>query len=78
MEDYRSRDQSWDFARIALNFFNDNRIPFWEMANRNELIENAEGNKEKFCLAKDGQVYLVYLAYVPTSTLDLIQNLGQL
>lgn len=71
MEDYRSRDQSWDYCRIAVNFFHDNPIPFWEMSNRDNLIQNKEGRKEKYCLAKDGQIYLVYLAYVPTSSLDL-------
>ncbi len=30
-EDWRSRDQSWDYCRIALEFFRDHRIPFWEM-----------------------------------------------
>ena len=30
-EDWRSRDQSWDYCRIAIGFFHDNEIPFWEM-----------------------------------------------
>jgi hypothetical protein len=28
-EDWRSRDKSWDFRRIALEFFPANKIPFW-------------------------------------------------
>lgn len=71
MEDYRSRDRSWDYCRIAVHFLRDNHIPFWEMRNRDDLIQNEEGSKEKHCLAKDGRIYLVYLAYVPTSSLDL-------
>jgi hypothetical protein len=76
MEDYRSRDQSWDYCRIAVNFFHDNHIPFWEMSNRDDLVANKEGGKEKYCLAKDGQIYLVYLGYVSTSTLDLSKVKG--
>lgn len=71
MEDFRSRDKSWDYCRIALDFFKTNNIPFWEMKNMNHLIGNTENNKEKYCFAKEGEVYLVYLAYVSTSTLDL-------
>ena len=39
LEDFRSRDAWWDYARYALEFFNDNDIPFWEMHNeqRNQL-----------------------------------------
>lgn len=71
MEDFRSRDKSWDYCRIALDFFKTNNIPFWEMKNMNHLIGNTENNKEKYCFAKEGEVYLVYLAYVSSSTLDL-------
>jgi len=27
LEDFRSRDQSWDYCRIALGFFRDHAIP---------------------------------------------------
>lgn len=75
-EDFRSRDQSWDYCRIALDFFRQNRIPFWEMKNRNDLIGNAENEKEKFCFAKEGEIYLVYLAYAETTSLDLSEKKG--
>jgi hypothetical protein len=75
-EDYRSRDKSWDYCRIALDFFKTYNIPFWEMVNRNKLINNMDDNKDKFCLAKEGELYLVYLAYIPTAKLDLSQVQG--
>jgi hypothetical protein len=69
-ENYRSRDKSWDYCRIALDFFKTYKIPFWEMINNNKLINNLDDNKDKFCLAKDGEVYLVYLAYTQVTKLD--------
>lgn len=69
-EDWRSRDLFWDYCRIALNFWKAN-VPFWEMNNSNALIGNPQDNNEKFCFAKENELYLVYLAEVPTSTLDL-------
>jgi hypothetical protein len=71
MEDFRSRDKSWDYCRIAVNFLSDNKIPFQDMKNRNELIGNTDQNKDKHCLAKDGEIYLIYLAYSKTTSLDL-------
>ncbi|MCG8702251.1 MAG: hypothetical protein MI922_29635, partial [Bacteroidales bacterium] len=70
-EDYRSRDKSWDYCRIAVKFFEENKVPFWEMKNENGLINNTENNKDKYCFAKQGEVYLVYLGYAETSSLDL-------
>lgn len=75
-EDFRSRDKSWEYAAIALNFFNNHKIPFWEMNNRNDLIENPSNGKEKYCLAKSNELYLVYLGYAQTSTLDLTEASG--
>jgi len=40
------------------------------------LIGNNDMNKEKHCLAKPGEIYLVYLAYVNTSKLDLTGESG--
>ena len=70
-EDYRSRDKSWGYCSIALNFIKNYNIPFWEMVNSNKLINNLDDNKDKYCLAKDGELYLVYLGYITTSKLDL-------
>ena len=60
-EDWRSRDQSWNFDRIALGFFSDNHIPFWEMKNADLLINNPKNDNSKYCFAKPGEVYIVYL-----------------
>jgi hypothetical protein len=70
-EDFRSRDKSWDYCRIALDFFRENRIPFWEMKNANALIGNDKNDNSKYCLAKPGELYLVYLAKGGTTDLDL-------
>ncbi len=70
-EDFRSRNKSWDYCRIALEFFRDNRIPFWEMKNADALIGNAKTDNSKFCLAKAGETYLVFLPNGGTTELDL-------
>ncbi|MBC8094446.1 MAG: DUF5060 domain-containing protein [Akkermansiaceae bacterium] len=70
-EDYRSRDKSWDYARIALEFFQVHQIPFWEMQNANALIGNATNDNSKYCLAKAGEVYVVFLPTGGTTDLDL-------
>ncbi len=77
MEDFRSRDKSWDFCRIAIEFLKDNKIPIQNMKNMDALIGNTNMGKEKHCLAKPGEIYLVYLAYVNTSTLDLTNESGE-
>jgi hypothetical protein len=70
-EDWRSRDRSWDYCRIAVNFFHSEQFPFWEMQNANSLIGNAADTNERFCLAKPGELYLVYLPRGDTTELDL-------
>jgi hypothetical protein len=60
-EDWRSRDKTWDYGRIAIEFFRVNKIPFWEMQNANELVTKASGEAKPFCFAKSGEIYLVYL-----------------
>ena len=57
-EDFRSRDKSWDYGRIALEFFQKSKIPFWEMKNANELLG---ANSKNFCLGKKDELYVVYL-----------------
>lgn len=70
-EDWRSRDQSWNYARIALEFFPANRIPFWEMKNADALTGNAANDNSRFCLAKSDELYLVYLPTGGATELDL-------
>ncbi|MFC1765539.1 DUF5060 domain-containing protein [Planctomycetota bacterium] len=75
-EDYRSRDQSWDYCNIALTFFDQQKIPFQDMVNANALIGNADNGQDKYCLAQEGEIYLVYLGYVPTTEIDLSEASG--
>lgn len=70
-EDWRSRDRSWDYCRIALEFFRTYQIPFWEMQPADALVGNPDHNNERFCLAKPGSIYLVYLPNGGTADLDL-------
>ncbi len=60
-EDWRSRDQSWDYCRIALDFLREEKIPFGEMTNADELVGNDKHNNDVYCYAKFGEIYLVYL-----------------
>ena len=75
-EDWRSRDQSWDYCRIALLFFKDQRIPFWEMKNADGLVGNSDSSNSRYCFAKPGQIYLVYLPEGGTADLDLTGAAG--
>lgn len=70
-EDYRSRDLFWDQAHNALAFFKDNRIPFYEMENHDALVGNPENENTVYCLAKEGEVYLIYLNNADKVELDL-------
>ena len=70
-EDWRSRDQSWDYCRIALEFFRTHKIPFWEMVNADGLVGNSIHADSRYCFAKPGNLYLVYLPLGGTTTLDL-------
>ena len=75
-EDYRSRDQSWDYCRIALEFFHGNSVPFWEMTNADALVGNPKNDNSKYCLAKPGQIYVVYLPGGGTTNVDLNSTSG--
>jgi hypothetical protein len=76
-EDFRSRERSWEYCAIALRFFEDHKIPFWEMHNADELVGNAKHNNGKYCLAKPGELYLVYLPDGGTTELDLTGTEGR-
>ncbi len=70
-EDWRSRDQSWDYCRIALDFFGYNKIPFWNMKNANDLVDNPKNDNSKYCLALQREIYVVYLPEGGTTNLDM-------
>lgn len=70
-EDWRSRDASWDYCRVALDFFRENQIPVQEMVNADALVGNAKHDNSRYCLAKSGELYLVYLPDGGTCDLNL-------
>jgi len=74
-EDWRSRDQSWDYCRIALEFFR--TIPFPSMTPADELIGNVGHDNSKYCLAQENQVYVIYLPKGGTTDLDLTKADGE-
>jgi hypothetical protein len=76
-ENFRSRDKTWDYGRIAVDFFHSQKIPFWEMANANALVGNEKHDNSRYCFAKASEVYLVYLPLGGTATLDLSKASGQ-
>jgi Domain of unknown function (DUF5060)/Putative collagen-binding domain of a collagenase len=76
-QDWRSRDQSWDYCRVALDFFREHKIPFWEMTNRDDLAGNAEHDNSRYCLAKPRELYLVYLPDGGTMELNLSDATGR-
>jgi hypothetical protein len=70
-EDWRSREQMWDYTRFALKFFQ-NYLPFAEMEPADELTDNPAD----YCLARPGKIYAIYLPYVKDTKIDLTQDNG--
>jgi hypothetical protein len=70
-EDWRSRDQSWNYCRIALDFFCNNNIPLLEMQNENSLTGNDQNENTVYCFAKKGELYIAYLPEGGSAMLDL-------
>ncbi|MEM6699726.1 MAG: DUF5060 domain-containing protein, partial [Bacteroidota bacterium] len=56
-QDWRSRDLMWDQNRYALQFFQENKIPFWEMFPDDDFTNNPND----YVFYKPGEVYLFYL-----------------
>lgn len=73
-QDWRSRDRSWAYGRIALDFFRDNAIPFWDAENADGLVGNAQNDNSKYCLARRGDLFVVYLPAGGTTSLDLAND----
>jgi hypothetical protein len=76
-ENFRSRDKSWGYGRIAIDFFHSQNIPFWEMVNADGLVGNQMHDNSRYCFAKANNVYLVYLPSGGTTMLDLSTATGQ-
>ena len=76
-ENWRSRERSWGFARVALDFFRDERIPFHEMEPADALVGNAAEDNSRYAFAKRGEIYLVYLPKGGPADLDLAGASGR-
>ncbi|MEQ8209800.1 MAG: DUF5060 domain-containing protein [Lacipirellulaceae bacterium] len=73
LEDFRSRDDWWDYTRYSLDFFYDNEIPFWRMQNDNSI--STASNDYGFY--EPGEVYVAYLKNGGTTNIDLAGASGQ-
>ncbi len=51
-----NKDLWWDQCKYVLDFFEGNKLPFWETENMDELV--SEGD---YCLANPGELYIVFL-----------------
>jgi hypothetical protein len=69
-EDWRSRHQSWQDCRRAIEFF-DRYLPFWKMQNHDSLVDNIDHDNSIYCLAIPGSIYAIYLPRGGTRKLDL-------
>lgn len=67
LQDYRSRDLWWEQGKICLDFFNNNKIPVWEMESDDALI-SSEGD---YVLTKPREIHVVYLKNGGESIFDL-------
>ena len=76
-QDWRSRDASWDYCRLALEFFHKNQVPFWNMQPADALIGNPKHENSRYCLAQPGQAYVVYLPSGGEVKLQLGEEAGQ-
>lgn len=71
-EDWRSRDQSWTYGKVALDIFDKENFPLMEMKSHDELVGNSEKENKAYCLAKKG-LYLVYLPYGGEHKIKLLE-----
>jgi len=57
----------WDQCKIALDFFMENKIPYWEMESGDDLLSS----KGDYCFYKTNEIYVAYLKNGGLSKLDL-------
>ncbi|QDU56020.1 DUF5060 domain-containing protein [Aeoliella mucimassa] len=76
-QDWRSRDRSWNYCRIAIDFFRDQQIPYWQMTNHDSLVGNPDHDNTKYCLASIGECYVIYLPQLDHTELDLRNVAGE-
>ena len=72
-QDFRVRENMWKQCRVALDFFRDQKIPFWDMSNADKLLYSDNG----YCLAQtEGNLYLVYAKQAADTSIDLTDASG--
>ena len=72
-QDFRVRENMWKQCRIALDFFREQKIPFWDMSNADKLLYSDNG----YCLAhNESNLYLVYAKQAAGTSLDLTKAQG--
>ena len=72
-QDFRVRENMWQQSHIALRFFAENKIPFWEMANANQLMSHQDG----YCLHASNSLCLVFVKDSQPTSLDLTAAKGE-
>ena len=70
-EDWRQRERMWELTTIARTFFEDH-LPWWRMKSADRLLSN----KDAYCLAKEGEVYAVYLPNGTPTSIDIGKESG--
>ena len=71
-QDFRSRDLFWNQCRTARQFMTGNDIPYWDMQSHDELLDGMEN----WCLAKPGEIYVLYMKNGGDSKLNLRREPG--
>lgn len=69
-EDWRSRNNIWEQTAVAHKFFKS--LPYVDMKSSDQILEN----RDNFCFAKEGELYVVYLKNGGVEVLDLADQLG--
>jgi hypothetical protein len=77
LEDFRSRDKSYDYCRHALAFFREQKIPFWRMESADALIGNEKETNGRYAFIEPGKLYVIYLGDGGTTDLDLSKASGR-
>ncbi|MEM0914549.1 MAG: DUF5060 domain-containing protein [Planctomycetota bacterium] len=75
-DDWRSRHRTWGYAGRAIELMSSLDLPLPEMKPMPQLVGNPPEGNEAYCLAKPGEVYLVYLPNGGERSLDLGDDSG--
>ena len=70
--DWRSRDNKWEDAKIAVDFFQQ-YLPYWQM----ESADNSTSSSADYCLSKTNDIYAVYLPNGGSTNVNLSSASGK-